>query len=139
MFFPNSILQVVKIEINASMNTEDLKKLRESSSKFEESVMKCADKTELCNAIMDVFEKSKSALDYSMHLLKENAYPDAQDIIYFPYQAKTRNDLIKKFEKMKFLGIEKKHPAIINFILEKTKPNWVKDFISKRNAEVRID
>ena len=115
------------------MTEDDLKKLKDSSLRFEESLMKYVEKTELCNAVMDVFEKSKSALDYSMQLLKENAYPKAQNIIYFPYQAKTRKDLIKKLEKWKFLGIEQKHPAIIDFILEKTKPNWVDDFISQRN------
>ena len=117
---------------------DDLKKLKDSSLKFEESVRNSEDKSELCKAVMEVFEKSKSALDYSMQVLKEKAYPDASDIIYFPYQAKTKKDLIKRMEKMKFCGIEKDNPDIVDFILKKSKPKWVQDFIFKRNIEVKL-
>ena len=39
--------------------------------------------------------------------------------------------------RVEFIGIEGKHPYIINFILEKNQQSCVKDFIMKRNVEVK--
>ena len=52
-----------------------LQGLRASSLNFEDLVHNPKDKSSLCSSVMDVFGESKSALDYSMQLLKETAYP----------------------------------------------------------------
>ena len=116
---------------------EKLQGLRASSLIFEDLVHNPKDKSTLCSSVMDVFGESKSALDYSMQLLKQTAYPGAIKQIYFPYTETTKEDLTKKFKNMKFLGIQEKHPAIFNFILKKIQPSWVKDFISRRNVKAR--
>ena len=114
-------------------NLQDLKK---SALKFEEVVNESKGMDDLSHYSLDVFGESKSALDYSMALLREKGYPDAKKKIFYPYYARSEEEVIANFEKMNFNGIEVRHPEILTFIEEKNQPEWVKDFIATRNIKV---
>ena len=110
---------------------------RQSSGlKFEKVANESKEMDELSHSSLDVFGESKSALDYSMALLREKGYPDAKKKIFYPYYARSEEEVIENFEKMNFTGIEVRHPEIITFIKEKNQPQWVKDFIATRNIKV---
>ena len=85
---------------------------------------------------IDVFQKSKSALDFSVCHLKTK-FPEAIEKTYFLYIQDTREKLVAKFEKeFKFTNISEKFPDTIDFIFSAIQPVWVKTFIQIRNKKV---
>ena len=110
--------------------------LKGSANQFEELMDGSQDKSQLCTASFEVFQKSKSVLDFSVRQLKTK-FPEAIDITYFPYRQETREKLVTKLEKdMKFTNISEKFPDIIDFIFSAIQPPWVKTFIDIRNKKV---
>eukprot|EP00092_Neocalanus_flemingeri_P031976 GFUD01034746.1.p1 GENE.GFUD01034746.1~~GFUD01034746.1.p1 ORF type:complete len:755 (+),score=183.93 GFUD01034746.1:75-2339(+) len=131
--------EVIQIRISTSMDHEKLQALKTSALKFEEIANNSDEMADLSSSSFAVFGESRSALDYSMGYLRDNAYPDADKRIFFPYFTTSREELTKIFEKKKFHGIKLRHPEIIDFIAKKNEPKWVKDFIDTRNLKTHED
>ena len=94
-----------KLKILQQMVHDNLQDLKKSALKFEEVVNESKDMDDLSHSSLDVFGESKSALDYSMALLREKGYPDAKKKIFYPYYARSEEEVIENFEKMNFTGI----------------------------------
>ena len=60
-----------KLKILKQMVHDNLQDLKKSALKFEEVVNESKDMDDLSHSSLDVFGESKSALDYSMALLRE--------------------------------------------------------------------
>ena len=120
------------------MNEDDLENLKKTSKSFEDVVRYNKDIENLSDLIVDVFEKSKSVLDYSMHFLKNEENVNSK--MYFPYYAKTEKEMSKYFEKKKIVGIDSNN-VIFKFLLEKVKHKSlnkfsIDEFINVRNHKV---
>ena len=119
------------------MKNKGLDALKTSARSFEETLEGSKSDEELKQRSYNVFQESKSTLDYSMNHLKQEAFPETgKTNIFFPYLQDTKEKLEKKFEDMGFQGLSQKYPEVIDFVLDKTKPAWVKKFIAIRNTKV---
>ena len=128
-----------KAEIELTMKHKELNDLKTSAHSFEDTLEGSLGDEELKQKSYDVLQKSKSTKDYSKNHLKQEAFPQTKKgSIYFPYEQDTAEKLDKKFEDMGFQGISQKYPEVINFVLEKIQPAWVKTFILIRNTKVGL-
>ena len=127
-----------KAEIELTMKHRGLNDLKGSALSFEDTLEGSQCDEDLKEKSYKVLQASRSALDYSMNHLKREAFPEIEKEVVFPYIHNTAEKLEKKFKEMGFQGISQKYPEVINFVLEKIQPAWVKTFIAIRNTKVGL-